>query len=169
MGLQKETGKPSQVSRKVIQGKGFDGNDYWAFLVRIFVRSSISSSVVDISKYQCVIPCWAWSLEFLLISLGHFIRWSLSNVLGWILDSETWSCLQWVVWIGLSSIRFSMEKQGFLIWSYCISIRSFPAHMSLIKAFLVVIYFTGRNWSPILGRPNDWSSIHGKWHVSIRK
>nr|XP_018676059.1 PREDICTED: uncharacterized protein LOC103971812 isoform X2 [Musa acuminata subsp. malaccensis] len=35
MGLQKEKGKPSQVSRKVIQGKGFDGNDHWAFLEEI--------------------------------------------------------------------------------------------------------------------------------------
>ncbi|CAL9133208.1 unnamed protein product [Musa acuminata var. zebrina] len=35
MGLQKEKGNPSQVSRKVIQGKGFDGNDHWAFLEEI--------------------------------------------------------------------------------------------------------------------------------------
>ncbi|CAL9076589.1 unnamed protein product, partial [Musa textilis] len=35
MGLKKEKGKPSQVSRKVIQGKGFDGNDHWAFVEEI--------------------------------------------------------------------------------------------------------------------------------------
>ncbi|KAJ8510911.1 hypothetical protein OPV22_001345 [Ensete ventricosum] len=35
MGLKKEKGKPSQVSRKVIQGKGFDSNDHWAFLEEI--------------------------------------------------------------------------------------------------------------------------------------
>ncbi|RRT40567.1 hypothetical protein B296_00043476, partial [Ensete ventricosum] len=60
MGLKKEKGKPSQVSRKVIQGKGFDSNDHWAFLVRIELhrryfevpmRCTLSSEEIDASKW----------------------------------------------------------------------------------------------------------------------